>query len=331
MFIEYEDKILFYYPVTELWDKLLMHSAMVARTIKIAEGDSSDKYLITSDETTFFNKEVTKAITIAFEVVHKLSTGLTKGIFYNEKILVPTNVNESEEVVVPPSGGKGLVITQLSDFTNYGFYVVNLHGHYKHSLNVISNLIETFLIDSILKEWWLKCGMLDQYKVSVSDVQQHYAMLNNACYSLYKPLVEFPTSWTVNDVTIDEDGTETNTDTGETIIVTTPVQEVLYFDTFSEFPATGVVDIIYVDRSTNTMYDWSGTAYETYGGIEGEYEVNYVATDSLVVIHNLGKMQPNVTATDSDGNSFDVIWTPESVNQGTASWNTVGSGILRFN
>ena len=161
------------------------------------------------------------------------------------------------------------------------------------------------------------------------------ATLNSSTYALYKPTLSIAPSWSEASVTITVTDTETietdTTGTDSTGTTTTQTPEVLYFDTFSAFPSTGTVDIIYVDRSTNSMYDWNGYAYQVYGGTAGEYSVLYVEENSKFVVHGLGKMAPHVEGTDSDGNTFEPVWVPTDVNSGTASWNTAGSGILRFN
>ena len=38
-----------------------------------------------------------------------------------------------------------------------------------------------------------------------------------------------------------------------------------YLD-YSDFPLTGVAEIIYVDKTTNNMYRWSGSSYTQIGG-----------------------------------------------------------------
>lgn len=42
---------------------------------------------------------------------------------------------------------------------------------------------------------------------------------------------------------------------------TTSLQEVLEFETFGEFPTEGVANTIYIDKSDDKMYCWSGTEY----------------------------------------------------------------------
>ena len=312
--------ILFYYKVTDLWDKVQQHTGMVAKF-----QPEPEKVAVTSDDSDFFHREITKGITKAYELCHKLSTNLSKSLLYNENFnIVATGAETNDD---PPETDAIPVLVSV-----YGFYVKNILGHYDHALYVIDSYIEKLTIDYFLQAWWLKCGLVDFWKASTGDISLHILDLNNAMYALYKPTITLTPAWQAQDVSVDlETGEETDNTTDTTTTVTTSEDEVEYYDTLAEFPATGDEDIIYVDRSTNLMYSWNGTAYEVYSGETGEYEVNYYDTDSLVVIHNLGKMSPHIEGTDGDGETFDVIWTPIDVNSGTASWNTSGSGVLRFN
>jgi hypothetical protein len=38
-------------------------------------------------------------------------------------------------------------------------------------------------------------------------------------------------------------------------------QETLFFASYTQFPATGNVDTLYVDKSTSNVYSWTGSAY----------------------------------------------------------------------
>ena len=41
---------------------------------------------------------------------------------------------------------------------------------------------------------------------------------------------------------------------------------ILWYDTFEDFPVTGVVDTLYVDKATPALYFWDGAAYVSFGG-----------------------------------------------------------------
>lgn len=71
-------------------------------------------------------------------------------------------------------------------------------------------------------------------------------------------------------------------DSGKTV---TDVDDVLEYDSKSEFPATGETGKIYVDKSTNLTYRWSGSTYIQLGGADlnlenGTGDVLIQTTDS---------------------------------------------------
>lgn len=41
---------------------------------------------------------------------------------------------------------------------------------------------------------------------------------------------------------------------------------ILWYDTFGDFPVTGVVDTLYVDKATPSLYYWDGAAYVSFNG-----------------------------------------------------------------
>lgn len=300
--------IRFYYTETDLWDKVQQHIGMVVKNLPDAE-----KLYPTADDLDFFKREMYKALVLAYDPIHKLSTG---------------NIND---VQVASYGG-------VTPATTYSVYVKDIYGHKETSLTIIDSYFESLIVSIFLKAWWLKCGLADQYKVSSEDIKAQAILLNNAFYSLYKPSFTPSAVWSSENVTVEvkdnEDGTTIITETtvsGDTNTITVNEKEFDYYDSYTEFPLVGVVDIVYVDRTTNIMYDWNGSEYGVYGGVAGEYSENYINTNTLTVVHNLGKMSPNVTRTDADGNISTPLYVPIDANSGTVTWNTVDSGVLRFN
>lgn len=168
--------ILFYYPVASLLDKASMHSGMVARMLP----ESSEKYAIDTDETTWFHTEMVRNIKSVYGLFHKLSVGITDALVLN----TPSTQNGSDH--------------------RYGFYVNNNDGLLLNSLNVIDGYIENLLIEMLLKAWWLKCALADQYKISSADVATLSGGLNNVLYSLYKSSPNDAVSFAVSSVTANE-------------------------------------------------------------------------------------------------------------------------------
>lgn len=176
MITESSTTILFYYPVSDLFDKVKMHSGMVARMTP----KEIEKYAITDDETTFFHAEMDRNLRVIYGLFHKLSVGITDALVLNS-----------------PS-------TQGGTDHRYGFYVNNNDGLILNSLNVIDGYIQNLLIEHLLKSWWLKVGLAEQYKVSMADVHALSSGLNNTLYSLYKSAPNDIVSFAVSTATINE-------------------------------------------------------------------------------------------------------------------------------
>jgi len=289
--------IYFSYLTSDLLDKVKQHAGMVAKTLP-----DSEAAVITSDETEWFNREMTKAFTFAYNLCHKLSTGLITGCVWN---------------VGTPAV--------------YGFYVKNLGGHYDHSLNIIDTNIENFVVEKVLSQWWLKCALPDPYKVSVAASAELAITLNNSLYSLYKPTISLVANYQLEDAIIDTD-TETETTTTVTIPTTTP-NEVLYFDHYADFPTVGEANKIYIDKEFALMYLWNGTAYVQYfyvaPAIVRDYlEVPFYEVSELTVDHGMDILFPIAHMIDTDGYDCDFDTEPISTSQTKYQWNGLKSGIL---
>lgn len=150
--------LLFYYPVASLLEKAEMHSGLISRMLP---GVDITKYALSSDETVFFHSETNKNLRTIYGLCHKLSIGIASALIFNE----PSTQNGTDH--------------------RYGFYVNNNEGLNINSLYIIDGYIESLLLDMLLKAWWLKCGLADQYKVAVEDVRMQHMALNNSLYSLY--------------------------------------------------------------------------------------------------------------------------------------------------
>lgn len=323
--LEYTSTILFYYSTNSLVDKARMHSGMVARMIN-AEGVKPELYTITADETTWFQREMSKIIRNTYDLFHKLSTHLNEGIIVNYNVAA---VPEEPTTLTAPATDSGVPSLYV-----YGFWIKNLEGHYKHSLQVIDGYVEAYIVNALMTAWWLKCGVAEQYKITAGETAIQRQMINNSLYSIYKPKITSVTPvWSVSEVTIETDTSVETVITTSTSTSTTEstANEVLYYDSYSLFPETGTEDTIYVDRSTGAMYIWQDDAYVLNTPADEEYSTLFYDSNYVVVTHNLGIYSPNVTTYDSDGNAFESIYSPIDVNSGICQWNIACSGKIICN
>jgi len=315
-------QILFYYPVSDLVDKMRLHTGMASRTLKTE--DRIDEYIY-ADDTDWLHRTAKKAFAEAYTYVWKLSTNLSEGLLLNRSI-----VAAEFETDVPPDVDTVPIAQQ--GILSYGFWVRNLQGHNTHSLLMIDNKIFDFVIEIMLREWWLKCGVQPLYTASSTALIPVTISYNNSLMDLYKVKLTLQNLTSYVEVEIDEDGVETDTETDEEIIPdTSGAYEILYFNTYSEFPVAGTADIVYVNRNTGDMYYWNGTSYVAYFAGEGEYELVYEDANYVVVPHGLGKFAPNVTVLDSNGDDFEVDIEYVDVDTLIVSWNTACSGKIICN
>lgn len=321
MNVELSTQILFYWPVSDLTDRLRMITGMQARTLETKE--RIDEYIYT-DDTDWLHRTLKKAFSEAYTYVWKLSTNLNYGLLLNISI----SVAETEEYTATNQDSVPVSITGVP---SYGFWVKNLQGHNKHSLLMIDNKIIDLVTEMVIRDWWLKCGLADLYKNSSQTVTGYKISLNNSLMDLYKVKMTFSNTASIIDVDVDEEGTETNSEDEETTTPDTSGDyEILYFDTYAQFPATGTSDKVYIDRATGNMYYWNGE-YTQYFTTAAEYELTYEDSNYVVVSHNLGKFAPNVTVLDEDGNDFVVDIEYVDVDSLIVSWNTACSGKIICN
>ena len=151
-------EILFYYPVATLLDKIKMHSGMVARMIP----EGTEKYAISTDETTWFHSEMDRNIREVFGIVQKLAAGIVDALIFNQ----PSTIGGADH--------------------RYGFYVNNNDAINENSVRVIDGYFEKLIVAMLLNAWWLKCGLADQYKISLAEIQAIRSDLNNSLFALYK-------------------------------------------------------------------------------------------------------------------------------------------------
>ena len=77
------------------------------------------------------------------------------------------------------------------------------------------------------------------------------------------------------------------------------VDDVLEYNTFNDFPATGVTSIIYVDKATNRTYRWSGSVYVEISASPGT--TDSVTEGSTNLYFTNARARGAVSATDAGG------------------------------
>ncbi len=297
MYKELSTQIIFFYQTETIMDRLKMYTQTMTRFL---EGENH----ITDDELDLVVVEAEKAINQIFNVAYKLSKGIQNSIFVNSEFAI---------------GG-----VNYGDC--FGFKLVNYHGHNENIVQVVDSLIEKYLVSIISLTWFTLIGKGDLVKLESQNQNDIAVSYNNSLTELYKPKIDDVTPvFTIADAEVDDDtGELVESETTTTTEMTDPV----YYDTFSDFPETGVANITYVDKSAGAQYYWNGTQYLPFSGSNRTYSVEFEDVDEVTVTHNLNKIMPTVIMTDTDGNDWEVDYEPTDENSGVVSWENNKSGTL---
>jgi hypothetical protein len=121
-----------------------------------------------------------------------------------------------------------------------------------------------------------------------------------------------------------------------TLVFDADDNEVEFYADFGSFPATGSTETVYIARDTNTLYSWSGSAYEEIsanGGGSADKNVLHnqgTPSASWVINHNLNKY-PAVQVFDSAGTMVigDVVY--DDLNNVTITFSAAFSGKATLN
>lgn len=110
------------------------------------------------------------------------------------------------------------------------------------------------------------------------------------------------------------------------------VDDVLEYDNFAAFPATGAASIIYVDKATNRTYRWSGSTYIEISASPGTTDSVTEGSTNLYFTNSRARQAISVTDAGGDGslsynNSTGVItYTGPSAAEARAHFSA-GTGI----
>lgn len=294
MYSELTTQIVFFYPTDTILDRLKMYSQYVSRT------NESDESFITDDELDLIKVEAGKALLRIFQEAVKLSKGITDSFFEDQAYGTYGNC--------------------------YGFRLNNYHGHNPNILPIIDRNIERLWTSMILASWYLISKNEALYKKELMEQSLFFIAYNNSLTELYKPYIGSVTpDITVVDAEVDDESGELITDDTPT---PTEMTDPLYFDTYGDFPTTGVVDTTYVDKSAGVQYYWNGTAYVPFVAQNKTFTVDFEDTDTVTVEHNLNKTMPTVVMTDADGDDWEVDYEPIDANNGVVSWEGNKTGTL---
>lgn len=291
----------FSYRTTDLHDKVQMYTQYPVRT-----KERNDEFMVTDDEATLVDDLLSRGFSEVFQLAAKLSFAVPSSLYLN---------------VAVNFGGEA--------YTGYGFKLIDRHGYNENLPSIIDTYIQSLVVSFACAEWF-RIIRSELYKTEVSNYEGLKIKYLLALTELYKPKIEY----TEIIPATDEVGIDVDPDTGaitevtETESTTTDVDEIVYYDTYADFPDPGVEDLMYIARDTRIRYYWSGTAYVAYEELTTSFSQEITGVTSLVFTHNLNKMMPYVVVTDGDGVEWEVDYTPTDANSGTATWTNALTGTL---
>lgn len=299
----------FAYKSSDLLDKVMMFTQYPVRSQK--KDELTEELMVSEEEQDLVNNLLGKSLDAIFQTAYKLSLGVTDSIF------------------------KNAVKTWDSEFTGFGFSLVDKQGYNPNLLPMIDGYIESLLVSYVVQKWFMITRQIDLAKEENQTGIQLALQYNNALTELYKPKIsayQLTPSVSIDtiEVTVDpESGAMTITESVPTTI-TSDMQEIIHKDTFNDFPDQGLSGFIYSDDEKAQLYIWDGAKYKLYSGGSKTYEEAFYDKNSLTCIHNLNKEYPNVKMIGSDGIEYEVTYDPIDFNSGTTYWGEVTSGKLYF-
>ena len=298
MYKELSTRIYFWYQTDTIMDRLKMYTQTLTKYLP------EDNTHITDDELDLVIIEAEKAINYIFNVAYKLSKTI-----------------QNSQMINTPFALEGVNYGNV-----FGFKLINYHGQNDNIVQVVDSNIEKYLISLIAEKWFILTGKADLAKLEQQNQVNLFISYNNSLTELYKPRIDDVTPvFTVADAEVDDDTGELIEDTTTT---TTEMTDPVYYDTFTDFPETGVSNITYVDSSAGAQYYWNGTQYLPFSGSNRTFSVEFEDVNEVVVTHNLNKLMPNVSMTDTDGNDWEVDYEPTDENSGVVRWENNKSGTL---
>lgn len=302
MYRELSTQIIFYYPVDLIMDRIKMYSQYQTRTT-----EGTEENFVTDDELDLLLVEAEKAVSTIFQTSVKLSKGIENSLMLNRSLSIG--------------------IENMGNV--YGFRLNNYHGFNPNILPIVDSNIQMYWTALIMAKWFALTNKPDLFKQETASLPVLYISYNNSLTELYKPFIGsvMPIMTTEEIVVDDETGEVVST---EEVITPTEMQDPLHFNTFGDFPETGVSSLVYSDDTAGVLYYWSGTTYLPYSNSSRTFSIEFEDTDTVVVEHNLGNIRPDVKMTDADDNDWEVDYEAVDTNNGIVTWEGNKTGTLYF-
>lgn len=165
-------RITFYYQRENIFNNVSLRTMYRAKTILNEKGEAmNDQYSMSADEDDAFAIFLLDAVNDAFQVVMKMTTGVTDAIIIDQTVV---------------TGEIGAV----SSVTNcYGFMILDEEAYNENALFTVDDGIKKYIQSHILAAWWgLVSYEKEEAKWLVTRDRERADLITNRLFQLRKKL-----------------------------------------------------------------------------------------------------------------------------------------------
>ncbi len=163
--------IVFYYTKASLFDNISLRTMYRARTLLDSKGESQiDHYAMSTDETDAFLIFMKQAIYDCFDIVMKMTTGVSD----------PITIDGSTTIIV---GGNPAAVPNT-----YAFKILDEEAYNENNLYTLEDGIRKFLDAHVMAAWYDMVGHADEYAKWVTKRDDYRTdLITKKLFQLKKP------------------------------------------------------------------------------------------------------------------------------------------------
>lgn len=166
--------IVFYWEKSTLFDNISLRTMYRARSLRNEKGESQiDEYGMSADETDAFELFVKQAFDDAFNIVLKMTTGVTDAIIIDETITVPA------------APALGVTINNA-----YGFKILDEEAYNLNNLYTVDSGVKDYVDAHVMAAWYSLVGHGDEHALwlaKLADVRRD--LITKKLFQLRKPSI----------------------------------------------------------------------------------------------------------------------------------------------
>ena len=170
MFARENNTIIFHYDKNTMFDIVSLRTIYRAKNIKNEKGESMiDDLAITDDETDAFEIFMRRTTYDAFQIVLKMTTGVSNDPIFIDETITINNVDYPHQ---------------------YGFKVVDNQAYNDNNLYTVDDGVQKFIEASVLEMWYELVGVEAEYeRWALKKAEYRKDLITNRLFQLKKPLI----------------------------------------------------------------------------------------------------------------------------------------------